>query len=134
MTKTKGLRHFYISDPVFKTKTLFVIGGKESDFKALMESKFNVDYQARVEDEFNVGTVLSLDAKPYRVLWTSHLPVTATAIGQLAHEVAHLVFDICEDRGISASAHMLDHSRGDEPFAYLSEYYLVEALNKARAR
>jgi len=60
MTKTKGLRHFYISDPVFKTKTLFVIGGKESDFKALMESKFNVDYQARVEDEFNVGTVLSL--------------------------------------------------------------------------
>jgi hypothetical protein len=122
---------FQVDDPLFKTKPLFVMGCTFAEFTRYMHRHFR---QVSVGlDVQQAGQMLTYDRPPWRIVWVQHYPDTWAHLGCLVHETFHLVTRICQDKGIPIKAQIED-GNGDEPAAYLLDYFVREAMRRSGVR
>jgi hypothetical protein len=127
----KGMRCFSISDPVFKTKPMFVLGCSAREAESFLRARYRFEVNI---SPGSCGTMLTLDRFPWRVVWCEEYPDTPKSISTLFHEVFHLVVRICGDKGIPIVHHIETGECGDEAAAYLFEFFAQECLLRTRRR
>ena len=121
---------FIVSEPVFKTETLFVAGCSFAAFRREMRIVYRVDTGL---DVGQAGQMFTFAADPpWRAIWLEHRPTTPARLGVFVHEVVHLATRICQDKGIPIKA-QIDEGCGDEPLAYLVDYFVRTAWPHMRA-
>lgn len=120
------MRRFVLTEPVFKTATLFLVG---CSFERLtLELK-----RYRREPGLNVGQCGQMftftTRPPWRVVWSEKVD-----LGVVLHETFHLVTRICADKDIPIVAHLESGHSGDETAAYLFEFFARGVLARLGAR
>lgn len=131
---------FFIEEPVFKTSTMFIFNCGPDRFKRIACRKMELK-----ESEFErppngiSGTVHTLwnkdDSLRGRVVWVEKIdPKSPQDVAGLGHEIFHLVVRICRAKGIPIIANLEDGSVGDEPPAYLTEFYMNRCLTEIGRR
>lgn len=118
------MKVFTVTDPVFKTEPLFVIGCTHADLGRYLKQRFHVTVG---DDAGQCGQMLTFSKAPWRVVWSRE-----RCIGTLLHEVFHLTTRICHDKGVPIRAITGDDENGDETAAYLYEFFVTSALRKVR--
>ncbi len=84
----------------------------------------------QVEDGVN-GTVLTFTKKPrFRCVWVED----PKNLNVIIHELLHLCTGILYSRGIPIIAYNPDGTHGDEPLAYLLEWFSVKVFKKLRIK
>ena len=119
------MKVFTIKEDVFKTEPLFVIGCSYVALCDLLHRRFRVEIDRRPSDEQTLGTMLTLNGPPWRVVWMKRDSLT-TAV----HEIFHLVTRICHDKGIRIVSQDENGSIGDETAAYLLEFFMKAYLER----
>lgn len=122
---------FKIVDTLYKTEPLFVIGCTHADLDRYLRARYGCNAG---EDIGQIGQMLTLGETwpPLRVVWAKHRPTTPARIGVVVHEIFHLVTRICADKGIPIRAHIESGESGDEPAAYLVEFFATKMLERVR--
>lgn len=112
-----------VHDPVFKSGCLFVLGATPDELNRRLR-RYGLEQEV---SPAHAGSLFTYDREPWRVVWTR-----AVDLGVLAHELVHLVTRILDDRGIPTHPTYADlpQYHGDEPAAYLLEFYLVRVLQR----
>ena len=123
------MKVFTVVDPVFKTEPLFVGNCTADEATVYLHKRFKVS--ADIPHNLG-GTMLTFQRPPWRVIWVRRMSRSPSDLCVLLHEVFHLVTRICADRGIPLVAHHPDGTNGDEPAAYLFEFFTHSALKKVR--
>jgi hypothetical protein len=117
---------FAIEDPVFKVEPLFLLGYSEDQLRRELRG-----YRITLDDDLAglAGVMFTFGRPPWRVLWTRREDVPV-----VLHELFHLVTRICWDRNIAIRARDEHGLPGDEPAAYLFEYYARRVLKRMTRR
>lgn len=122
MKKTR----FVVNEPVFKTGTIFLCGYSHIELGKELKRQGVVDFDEQVKYyESSNGACFFFESKEtksgnaFRVIWTRHFDKSADTIGTAVHEITHLVFRICEWKGIPLTS----KDNADETFAYLADFY-----------
>jgi hypothetical protein len=121
------VKAFYVSNPLFKTETLFVFGCTHEKLARYIKRKFGIRVTAV---EGLDGSMLKFDRFPWFVIWLRQLPVDSITLGVLFHEIFHLVTEICGDVDIPIIHHIDSGARGDEAAAYMCEFFTRESLRR----
>lgn len=116
------MKVFQVSDPVFKTEPLFIVGCSFDQLSRYMKRRH---WPSVGEDEGSIGTMFTFDRAPWRVIW-----VKKPDLALVMHEIFHLVTRICQDKGIPIKAHIENGDCGDEAAAYLFEHFARAALRR----
>lgn len=74
------------------------------------------------------GTQLTFDCSPWRVVWIEKFSKQPEDMGNLCHEIFHLVVRVCRDKQIPIVANIETGEVGDESAAYLFDFFLRETL------
>lgn len=123
----KKIKPFLITDGVFKTEVLFLIGHTAEEanrYLRKIKNKHLFD-----EKEKNIaGMLLKTNVDMYRIVFWPD----GKNIYELVHELFHLVIRICEDKGVPNVPNIHTGHCGDETGAYLIEFYLKEVLKKIK--
>lgn len=123
---------FQVHEPVFKTAPLFVVDCEFPQLAAYLRKHWKIEVDG-VPDEVAGQMLTFSDREPWRVVWARHRPDTYERLGCLVHEVVHLVTRICQDKGIPIKAQTAEGC-GDEPAAYLVDFFSREALERSGIR
>jgi hypothetical protein len=123
----KKSSEFIVSDDIFKTSVLFIFNCNAADFQARAK-KCGVEWKC---GEYVCGTVVpGGDGQFFRIVWVEKVSLKPEDIGTLAHEIAHLVVRICADKGVPICSNIQTGECGDETFAYLTEFYMIQCLSR----
>ena len=120
------MKVFTVSDPIFKTEPLFVLGCTRRELQAYVRRQ----YRTVIDDDGTqhwAGQMFTFDRIPWRVVWTLKLDLPV-----ILHETFHLVTRICQDKGIGIVAHHPDGAYGDETAAYLFEFFARAIVRRVR--
>ena len=126
---------FSIEDKMFKTEPLFIVGCCRNEAVKYLKKRFNVKMEDEEVSNGGSGATASVwhfKGAPYRVVWFKSFKKSSPEdIGELAHELMHLVIRICEDKGISLKAnHPTTGEVLDEPPAYMIDFFISKFLEK----
>ena len=117
------MKVFSVSEPVFRTATLFVLGCPFPKFAALMKRRYHAEVGEFVGQCGQMFTYT--EDEPWRCIWTDRLDLAV-----VLHEVFHLVTRICDDKCVPIKSHIENGECGDEAAAYLFECYVRAILLK----
>lgn len=118
------MRRFSIEEHVFKTEPLFLLGCDHATAARYLKRAYHLTLDAY---DGQLGTMYTFPRAPHRIVWCETL-----AVGPVLHEVFHLVTRICQDKGVPIVAHHPDGTNGDEPAAYLFEFFAQRVLRRIR--
>lgn len=124
------MRVFSVAEDVFKTEPMFILGCSHSAMATYLERRFKVTIDP---SEGQAGQMFTFGCAPWRVVWVEDLPRTLPQLALLFHEVFHLVTRICQDKGVPIKAQTAE-GFGDEPAAYLYEFFALRVMSKLRVR
>jgi hypothetical protein len=111
------MKVFTVSEPIFKTETLFVLDCSFQAFESHLKRRYRMDVGEYIGQ---CGQMFTFTGKaPWRCVWASSRQAPI-----VLHEVFHLVTRICEDKGVMIKAHVEHGESGDETAAYLFEYFV----------
>lgn len=121
MKKEQTKEMVNVADPVFKTNVTLFWGYTFDEMNEVI--KDNIDKE--VEDDFrgSNGIALTLPNKDgviYQAIWLSSTDWTLKEQAVFAHELTHIVFDVCSHKGIT-----ILRDDPNEVYAYLYEYYFL---------
>lgn len=117
------MKVFTVKEPLFKVEPLFVLGCDPDQLAQYFHKRrFRVDVSM---PQGLAGMMMTFDRVPWRVVWTRGVDAPVAL-----HEVFHLVTRICQDRGIPIRAQDADGNLGDEPAAYLFEFFARAVLKR----
>lgn len=120
-----------ITEEVFRTKTYFIFNCTNKEAEKFVKRKY--DKKIIVPDDTD-GTVLTFNKdgeRTNRVVWLEYFDRRYDEdLSCLAHEVVHLAVRICEDKGIPIIANIQTGEVGDEPLAYLVDFFTKQFLEK----
>ena len=119
------MKVFSVTDPIFKTDPLFILGCPRADLDAYLRRRFRV--MAGDATQHWAGQMFTFDKVPWRVVWTLNIDLPV-----ILHETFHLVTRICQDKGIGIVAHHPDGAYGDETAAYLFEFFARAIVRRVR--
>ncbi len=111
------IKEFVIHEEVFKTSVLFIIGCGQKELTERIK-KYGVNLENL--GMYVCGSVLEVKSKFFRIVWVEN----EKSIGEIVHEVLHLVTRILQDKGVPIKASFEDGEFGDETAAYLLEFYI----------
>lgn len=120
------MRVFKITEPVFKTEPLFVADCTYAQMRSYLNRRFRLKIEE--DGDQTCGRMFTFGVPPWRVVWVRRSRETVV----LTHEIFHLVTRICQDKGIPIIAHHPNGDNGDEPAAYLLEFFLTAAIKARR--
>lgn len=120
------MKTFVVSEPIYKTETLFVVGCSFEAFKARLKQRYRLDAGDYIGQIGQMFTFTS-QKPPCRVVWADKVDAPV-----VLHEVFHLVTRICDDRGILIKAHIEHGESGDEAAAFLFEFFARIVLKKLK--
>lgn len=106
------MKVFKIVEPVFKTEPLFVVNCSEVELRDYLQKHYRIRHSIVFR---SVGTMLTFDRSPWRVVWIQR----SDKLPEVIHELFHLVTRICQDKGVPIVAHHETGESGDETAAYL---------------
>jgi len=117
--------HFYIKDPVFHSVCLFLVGDKEECNK-IISKKIGCDEVITGECEGCVSEFTDNNTGAFigRSLWIEKFDYTPSRLSYLAHEIAHLVDDNMERKGINPT------NKSSETRAYMTQYWFEQFVYK----
>jgi hypothetical protein len=122
------MKKFIIKDEIFKTETLFIVNCSYQEFRRVAKK-----YGGKIDDEFLdsyiCGTVIRCK-NFFRIVWVEKVSKKPSDIGDIVHELFHLVVRILEDKGVPIKANTKTGECGDETHAYLLESYVRQFLEK----
>lgn len=131
------MKKFTIEDKLFKTEPLFIYNCSYGELvkylvrQGIEEEKIHNGFTS--ERMLGTATVMHFDKFPYRVVWFNKVDIkNPNSLGEIAHELLHLVIRICEDKGIPIKANFEDGYCADEPIAYMIDYFYTEFIKKVR--
>lgn len=119
------MKVFKIECDVFKFGVLIVSNCTWAELRIYLKKK----YRCVIDDapgDFTIGTVLTFNRNPYRVVWTEKWEDKECLI----HELFHLTTRVCYDHGIKIVASNHDGTTGDEAGAYLMEFLFRQCLKR----
>lgn len=119
------MKLFKIECHVFKFDVLIVSNCTYEELRNYLKTSYRCHIDEKPGD-FTIGTVLTFDRNPYRVLWTHKWEDKACLI----HELFHLTTRVCYDRGIKIKASDNDGSPDDEAAAYLMEFLYLQCSKR----
>lgn len=122
---------FTVTDPIFKTQPVFILGCSAEKAEAWLKKECRVRVQI---DPGAAGMMITLRKYPWRIVWSAYHPKTPGGIATLLHELFHLVVRICGDKGIPIVHHFENGECGDEAAAYLFEFFAAECLRRRPRR
>ena len=120
------MKIFKVSCDVFKCEILFISNCSYDELRLHLKAKYRCTIEERGAEDGTIGTMLTFEKHPWRVVWTKEWKDKSCLI----HELFHLVTRICYDRGIKIVSHNEDGSNGDEAAAYLMEFFTEQTLRR----
>ena len=109
------IKQYNIQDDMFQFKVNVFTGGRYDDLRKLISRTLDVELE-EYEDRTR-GLFSEVSPNTY-VFWVESINDTIT----LTHEVLHLVFYICREKGIGLS------EESEEVFAYMQGWWMDKIL------
>jgi hypothetical protein len=111
----KKKKEIIIHDDVFGTDVLFLIGCEKEEYLKRIK-RYGIEDEI---DDYTYGTVIEAGKNFFRIVW-----IRERNIGEIVHEVFHLVVRICKDKGVPIIESLNENWNGDETAAYLMGFYV----------
>ena len=111
------MKHLKVHNPVFGLNTEFVLCSSDKEFDKYIENtnkkipKINLRFSSETHNWFF-----------FKYKWKWMVVFRTQNIWTIAHELVHLIFEICEDRWIPTRI------ENDEVFAYMMWFYITEVV------
>lgn len=119
------MKVFKVECNVYKFDVLIVANCTEGELNKFLKRRYRVELNNKT-NENSIGTMLTLDQDPWRVVWVKDWKDKAC----LVHELFHLVTRVCYDRGIRIVSHDGEGNVSDEPAAYLMEFLYTQCSRR----
>ena len=123
------MKKFIVDNPVFKREVLVMTDCSRKEANKYLLSLGNKLFFEESDDA--IGGLCVGQEGVFNLMHLNTLSKDIDSMGCLVHEIAHLVVRLCEDKGVSVISNIQNGGVGDEVFAYLSEFYFNEIMNKA---
>jgi hypothetical protein len=122
------MKIFHIEEKVFKTEPLIIYNCSYEKLYQFLMKKYKVELKK--DDNPGSATMLDFDKSPWRVLWFKELKNKSEDLGEIVHEIFHLVVKICEDKQVPIISYIQTGECGDETGAYLIDFFFREIYKK----
>ena len=131
------MKRFIITEKTLKTEPLFIGNCTYQEMWDYLVKRFNVSrgqYPVAEDGDNTTASVLHFNGEPYRVVWFKEMKLDTDSLGEVAHELFHLVIRICEDKGIPIIANLEDGRVADEPPAYMIDFFMREYISRIKRK
>jgi hypothetical protein len=120
---------FFVSEKVFGSSVTFVSNCTHKEFARYLREV----YAHKLEEDIGcTGQHVTLieDSRHEYFIWLEKFDSSPFWIGVVSHEIVHHVVRILKRRGVGIEPNYSNGDTGDEPLAYMHEFYLSEYLTK----
>lgn len=126
------MKKFTIEEDVFKTEPLVLYDCTHDQVISYLKKQYRI-YLSEREQNIIIGgaaTVLTFNKSPWRLMWFRKLNKSVDSLGEVSHEVFHLVVRICEDKGIPIKSNIETGECGDEAAAYMMDFFFRQIYKR----
>lgn len=124
------MKKILIEESVFKTEVLFIYNCSPKEVNDYLKKTGKA---IDIRDYLNfIGTLYKTPQEVYRIVYVEKYKKNADWLSVLAHEILHLVIEICNDKGVPIYTNLDNAERLDETACYLMEFYMSEFIKKAK--
>lgn len=108
-----------IEDNVHKVQVTFIYNCSIKKANEVLRKMKVPEREMIPEGECIAGTLRRDRSGRYRIVYIEDIK----QVGEVIHEIFHLVVRICEDKGVTIRGNFEDGTVGDESAAYMMEFY-----------